>query len=99
MTGNRRSLAGHEPPFTCIADRTFRRRLRTVSGQPIVSDERSHFGLTRRSGGGCGLRQQCAALLTMMLSDKCLDWQSVGAVEQLQPTVAISTVTPAADDE
>lgn len=29
---------GHNPPFNCVADRTFRRRLQPVCGRPLDKD-------------------------------------------------------------
>lgn len=41
------TASGHNPPFTCIADRTFRRRQCPVTGRPIVNDERSFTAFCR----------------------------------------------------
>jgi hypothetical protein len=35
---------GHQQPFTCVVTRTFKRRLHSVTGHPIVKDDRSNFG-------------------------------------------------------
>ena len=43
------STVGHKQPFTCVVARTFKRRLRSVTGRPIVKDERSVFGHCRHS--------------------------------------------------
>jgi hypothetical protein len=42
---------GHKPPFTCVVGQTFKRRLRPVTGHPIVRDERSFIGLSRHWDG------------------------------------------------
>jgi hypothetical protein len=40
---------GHKPPITCVACRTFMRRLRPAIGHPIVKDKRSFIGLSGHS--------------------------------------------------
>jgi hypothetical protein len=58
---------GHKPPFTCVVGRTFRRRLRPVTGHPIVKDERS-FSAIADIGESWVLRQQWGGLLTVAAS-------------------------------
>jgi len=38
------SAVGHKPPLTYVVGRTFRGRLRPVTGHSIVKDERSFIG-------------------------------------------------------
>jgi hypothetical protein len=47
------------PPFTCIVDRTFGRRLWPVTGLPIVEDACSVIGLSRRSWVGADMPAHC----------------------------------------
>lgn len=53
---HRRSLVGHKPPLTGIGGRTFRRRLRPVTGQLIVKDERSLIDVSCPDGDSKGKR-------------------------------------------
>lgn len=41
---NKGKLTGQKPPAKCVVGRTFRRRLRYVSGHPTVEDERPFIG-------------------------------------------------------
>ena len=53
MAGER-SLAGHNPPFTHVVGRAFRRRLYPVTSHPIFENVCFFIGNCGRSGDGFG---------------------------------------------